>query len=80
MKNPFSDSGQKWLRYRLATSSLFMSKSKIYSEDQLCHWCGKEKETSFHFFYFCPIIIPVVKSVEEKFKGHTVNTLNPQTG
>ncbi|QQP41374.1 Uncharacterized protein FKW44_015723, partial [Caligus rogercresseyi] len=75
MKNPFSDSRQKWLRYRLATSSLFMSKSKIHSEDQLCHWCGREKETSFHFF--CPIIVPVVKSVEEKIQRTYGEHLEP---
>ncbi|QQP55848.1 Hypothetical protein FKW44_000308 [Caligus rogercresseyi] len=29
MKKPFTDSHQKWFRYRLATSSLFMSKSHV---------------------------------------------------
>ncbi|QQP39272.1 Hypothetical protein FKW44_020099 [Caligus rogercresseyi] len=29
MKNPFTESHQKWVRYRLATSSLFMSKSHV---------------------------------------------------
>ncbi|QQP35026.1 Hypothetical protein FKW44_023126, partial [Caligus rogercresseyi] len=53
---------------QVATSSLFMSKSKIYSEDQLCHWCGKRRRPRSTFFYFCPIIIPVVKSVEEKIQ------------
>ncbi|QQP38051.1 Uncharacterized protein FKW44_018525, partial [Caligus rogercresseyi] len=28
MKNRFTDSHQKWFRYRLSTSSLFMSKSR----------------------------------------------------
>ncbi|QQP49102.1 Uncharacterized protein FKW44_009635, partial [Caligus rogercresseyi] len=55
----------------------FMSKSKIHSEDQLCHWCGREKETSFHFFYFCPIIVPVVNSVEEKIQRTYGEHLEP---
>ncbi|QQP56235.1 Hypothetical protein FKW44_000828 [Caligus rogercresseyi] len=37
----------------------------------------EEKETSFHFFLFLPIIIPVVKSVEEKIQRAYGEHLEP---
>ncbi|QQP52696.1 Uncharacterized protein FKW44_004924 [Caligus rogercresseyi] len=64
MKNSFTDSHQKWFRYRLATASLFMNKSHVDPRKRSCHWCGKVEETSFHFFYFCPRVAPAIKAVE----------------
>eukprot|EP00096_Caligus_rogercresseyi_P005125 TRINITY_DN2000_c0_g1_i1.p1 TRINITY_DN2000_c0_g1~~TRINITY_DN2000_c0_g1_i1.p1 ORF type:complete len:342 (+),score=-4.92 TRINITY_DN2000_c0_g1_i1:254-1279(+) len=72
-----TDSRQKWLRYRLATSSLFLSKSRANPEDQVCHWCKEVKETSFHFFYFCQKILPVIRAVEEEIVRAYGTTLEP---
>ncbi|QQP50177.1 Uncharacterized protein FKW44_011092 [Caligus rogercresseyi] len=52
------------VRYRLATSSLFMNKSQVDPRKRSCHWCRKVEETSFHFFYFCPRVAPAIKAVE----------------
>eukprot|EP00096_Caligus_rogercresseyi_P001811 TRINITY_DN1306_c0_g1_i16.p1 TRINITY_DN1306_c0_g1~~TRINITY_DN1306_c0_g1_i16.p1 ORF type:complete len:210 (-),score=10.64 TRINITY_DN1306_c0_g1_i16:307-936(-) len=56
---------QKWFRYRLATSSLFLNKSHVDPKKRGCHWCGEVEETSFHFFYLCHRMIPVIKAVED---------------
>ncbi|QQP39870.1 Uncharacterized protein FKW44_013723 [Caligus rogercresseyi] len=77
MRNTYTDSRQKWLRYRLATSSLFLSKSRANPEDQVCHWCKEVKETSFHFFYFCQKILPVIRAVEEEIVRAYGTTLEP---
>ncbi|QQP54804.1 Uncharacterized protein FKW44_007752, partial [Caligus rogercresseyi] len=65
MRNPLTDSHQKWFRYRLATSSLFLNKSHVDPKKRGCHWCGEVEETSFHFFYLCHRMIPVIKAVDD---------------
>ncbi|QQP39711.1 Uncharacterized protein FKW44_013520, partial [Caligus rogercresseyi] len=63
MKDPFTDPHQKWFRYRLATYSLFMSKSHVDPKKRGCHWCGEVEEASFHFFYHCLKVVPVIKAM-----------------
>ncbi|QQP51006.1 Uncharacterized protein FKW44_012203, partial [Caligus rogercresseyi] len=50
MKNPFTNSSQKWVRYRPASSSLFTNKSKEKVEEHLCSFCNDNTETSEHLF------------------------------
>ncbi|QQP36279.1 Uncharacterized protein FKW44_021328, partial [Caligus rogercresseyi] len=64
MKNPFTNSSQKWVRYRLATSSLFTNKSKEKVEERLCSFCNDNTETSEHLFYECSAVVPIRKIVE----------------
>ncbi|QQP41984.1 Uncharacterized protein FKW44_016512 [Caligus rogercresseyi] len=69
MKNRFTDSHQKWFRYHLATSSLYLNKSHVDPKKWSCHWCGEVEETLFHFFYFCPRVAPAIKVVEREILG-----------
>ncbi|QQP51279.1 Uncharacterized protein FKW44_012596, partial [Caligus rogercresseyi] len=50
MANPLTTQVEKWLRYRVATSSIFTNKS---SDSTKCSFCQLEVETSEHLFYNC---------------------------
>ncbi|QQP41229.1 Hypothetical protein FKW44_015530, partial [Caligus rogercresseyi] len=62
-------------RYGLATSSLYTNKSKASPDEQSCHLCKKETETTFLFFYFYPKFLPLVRVEEEDIQNkHTFKT------
>ncbi|QQP58524.1 Uncharacterized protein FKW44_003878 [Caligus rogercresseyi] len=79
MKNRFTDSHQKWFRYRLATSSLFMNKSHVDPRKWSCH-CAEGRGHFVHFFYFCPRVATAIKAVEGVIFGAYGVMLTLRTG
>uniref|UniRef100_A0A0K2TQG5 Uncharacterized protein n=1 Tax=Lepeophtheirus salmonis TaxID=72036 RepID=A0A0K2TQG5_LEPSM len=68
MRNSFTDSRERWLQYRLATSTVFTSKSKKDEMERLCSFCKDSTEASFRLFYEWSRVISVMVIVEQKIR------------
>eukprot|EP00096_Caligus_rogercresseyi_P012347 TRINITY_DN5138_c1_g1_i1.p1 TRINITY_DN5138_c1_g1~~TRINITY_DN5138_c1_g1_i1.p1 ORF type:complete len:310 (+),score=2.24 TRINITY_DN5138_c1_g1_i1:125-931(+) len=65
-RNPFLSSADKWFRYRLATSSLFVSKSQEDPRKRRCVFCNNGTETSSHLFADCVKVAPLVELTQRR--------------
>ncbi|QQP55324.1 Uncharacterized protein FKW44_008467, partial [Caligus rogercresseyi] len=66
LQEPFLSSADKWFRYRLATSSLFVSKSQEDPRKRRCVFCNNGTETSSHLFADCVKVAPLVELTQRR--------------